>query len=164
MRVLVTALLLGLGGAAVWGADWLTDGNNPQRTNWQKDEKILTRANAKDIKLLWKLKLDNQPREMHALFPPLIAERVNTSAGPKQIAIETGVSDNIYAIDVETGKVIWKKHFTSNYTPHHRHAGSVAFEQSRQVHHLCCFVGWFSPPIECGRWRRSCSTRKIHAA
>src|SRR5215469_14639762 len=117
MRVLVTVALFGLGGAGVWGADWLTDGNNPQRTNWQKDEKILTRANAKDIKLLWKLKLDNQPREMHSLFPPLIAERVNIGGKPKQISIETGVSDNIYAIDVEAGKVIWKKHFTSNYTP-----------------------------------------------
>src|SRR5262249_37331762 len=35
----------------------------------------------------------------------------------KQVAIETGVSDNIYAIDVETGKVIWKKHFTSSFNP-----------------------------------------------
>src|SRR5215469_6936366 len=117
MRVLVTVALFGLGGAGVWGADWLTDGNNPQRTNWQKDEKILSTANAKDIKLLWKLQLDNQPREMHSLFAPLIVERVNTSAGPRQIAIETGVSDNIYAIDVEAGRVIWKKHFNSSYTP-----------------------------------------------
>jgi outer membrane protein assembly factor BamB len=102
---------------AASSADWLTDGNNPQRTNWQKDEKTLTTANAKNIKLLWKLQLDNEPRQMHALLPTLVAERVNTSAGPRQIAIETGVSDNIYAIDVETGKLIWKKHFPSSYTP-----------------------------------------------
>ena len=117
MRSLRTILVVALAGVAARGADWLTDGNNPQRTNWQKEEKTLTTANAKNIKLLWKLKLDNEPREMHSLFPPLISERVNTSSGPKQIAIETGVSDNIYAIDVEQGKVIWKKHFTSSYTP-----------------------------------------------
>jgi outer membrane protein assembly factor BamB len=112
-RILVIALTA----VTAWGADWLTDGHDPQRTNWQKDEKIISPSNAGNIKLLWKLKLDNQPREMHSLFPPLIIERVNTSAGPKQIAIETGVSDNIYAIDVEEGKLIWKKHFSSSYTP-----------------------------------------------
>jgi len=117
MRVLLIVLALGLASVAARSADWLTDGNNPQRTNWQRDEKILTPANAKDIKLLWKLKLDNEPREMHSLLPPLIVERVNTSAGPRQIAIETGVSDNIYAIDVEKGAVLWKKHFASSYTP-----------------------------------------------
>lgn len=100
-----------------WSADWLTDAHDPQRTNWQKDEKTLTLANVKDMKLLWKTKLDNEPRQMHSLFPPLIIDRVNTSSGPRQIAIEAGVSDNIYAIDVATGGVIWKKHFSSSYTP-----------------------------------------------
>ena len=32
-----------------WGADWLTDGKDQQRTNWQRDEKILTTANAKSM-------------------------------------------------------------------------------------------------------------------
>ena len=27
---------------AAFGADWLTDGANPQRTAWQKDETIFT--------------------------------------------------------------------------------------------------------------------------
>ena len=31
--------------------------------------------------------------------------------------IETGVSDNLFAIDVETGETLWKKHFTSTWTP-----------------------------------------------
>jgi outer membrane protein assembly factor BamB len=98
-------------------ADWLTDGGNSQRTAWQKDEKILSKATVGEMKLLWKVKLDNQPRQMHNLFPPLIVEKVNTSSGPKQIAIEAGVSDNLYAIDVETGEIIWKKHFENTWTP-----------------------------------------------
>jgi hypothetical protein len=48
---------------------------------------------------------------------------VNTSRGPKQIAIETGVSDNIYAIDVETGRLLWKKHFQGAWTPPTRGGG-----------------------------------------
>src|SRR6516165_5282801 len=117
MRSVPAMLLAALGCVAAWGADWLTDGNNPQRTNWQKDEKIITTANVKNMKLLWKLKLDNEPRQMHSLFPPLIVEHVSTSAGTKQIALETGVSDNLYAIDVEHGTLLWKKHFTTSYTP-----------------------------------------------
>jgi len=97
-------------GCAVWGAEWPTDGGNTFRDNWQRDEKTLNKDNVKNLEILWKLKLDNEPQEMHALFPPLIVE-VKTASGPKQIAVEAGISDNLFAIDVETGKVIWKKHF-----------------------------------------------------
>jgi outer membrane protein assembly factor BamB len=117
MRSLSTILALTQICGGAFAADWLTDGKNSQRTNWQEDEKTFTTANAKDIKLLWKVKLDNEVREMHSLLVPLVAERVNTSSGPKQILIETGVSDNIFAIEAETGNVLWKKHLTSSYTP-----------------------------------------------
>src|SRR6266852_2114703 len=106
-----------LSGVHALGADWLTDGGDTKRNNWQKDEKLLTPANVKDMKLLWKIKLDNQPRQMHSLLPTLIIERVNTRSGPKQIAIATGVSDNLYAIDVDSGRLIWQKHFESSWTP-----------------------------------------------
>lgn len=98
-------------------ADWLTDGGDIQRTGWQRNEKILTTANVKNMKLLWKIKLDNQPRQMHSLLPALVVGRVNTSNGPKQMVIVTGVSDNIYAIDADTGELIWKHHFKSDWTP-----------------------------------------------
>ena len=115
---MTAVLLASIAGCALgWGADWLTDGGNSQRTAWQKDEKIFNPESVKGMKLLWKLQLDNEPRQMHSLFPPLIVERVNTRSGLRQIAIEAGVSDNIYAIDVEKGEVIWKKHFESNCTP-----------------------------------------------
>src|SRR5512143_3564913 len=115
----ITRFLLAAAASCVLtrGADWLTDGYDAKRTAWQRDEKIFSTANAKDIKLLWKLKLDNEPRQMHNLFPPLIVEKVNTSAGTKQILVETGVSDNLYGIDVETGKQLWKKHFEWNPSP-----------------------------------------------
>ena len=100
-----------LGGALLWGAEWRTDGGNAQRTAWQQDEKILNKDNVKGLKVLWKIKLDNAPQEMHSLFAPMIVENVQTSAGRKQIAIVAGISDNLYAIDVETGKLLWKKHW-----------------------------------------------------
>src|SRR5437870_11693618 len=111
-RFLIVGELI-LGGVLAWGADWLTDGGNPQRTAWQKDEKILTTDNVRNMKLLWKVKTDNMPREMHSLLPVLIAGRVTTTSGPREIAVVTGVSDNIYAIDAGEGTIIWKKHFES---------------------------------------------------
>lgn len=98
-------------------ADWLTDGGDPQRTAWQKNEHILNVSNVKGMTLLWKYKTDNEPREMHALFPPLIVGRVLTAAGPKQIAVVAGISDNIYAIDVATGGLLWKHHFDTTFSP-----------------------------------------------
>ncbi|MEO7651260.1 MAG: PQQ-binding-like beta-propeller repeat protein, partial [Bryobacteraceae bacterium] len=84
-------------------------------TNWQKDEKIITPANVKDMKLLWKIKLDNQQRQMHSLLEPLVIGRVETRNGPKQIVIQVGVSDNVYAIDAENGQILWHKHFEKTF-------------------------------------------------
>jgi outer membrane protein assembly factor BamB len=98
-----------------WSADWLTDGGDTMRTNWQKDETILSTSTVKDMKLLWKIKLDNEPRQMHSLLEPLVIGRVNTPGGPKQLVIQVGVSDNVYAIDADTGKLVWKKHFEKTF-------------------------------------------------
>lgn len=110
--VLACSLFLGTTASA---ADWPTDGYDTKRTNWQRDEKILTTANVKDMTLLWKIKLDNQPRQMHSLLEPLVIGKVDTPAGPKQMVIQAGVSDNVYAIDADTGKLLWHKRFESSY-------------------------------------------------
>ena len=86
MKSLTFASALFLAGLASPGADWLTDGGDPQRNNWQKDEKLLSVATAKDIKLLWKIQFDNQTRAMHNLLPPLVIGSVNTPSGPTIIA------------------------------------------------------------------------------
>src|SRR5437660_10268256 len=103
----IGAVLVCLGSAGfVTGADWLTDGADTYRTNSQKDEKILSPSSVKNMKLLWQTKVENQPRQMHALFEPLIAGSVNTSSGPKEIVLVAGVSDNLFAIDASNGKLI----------------------------------------------------------
>ena len=109
--IIAIILLAAAATASDKSADWLTDGGNPQRTAWQKDETILNTNNVAGMKLLWKVKLDNEQRQMHSLLPSLIIGRVTTTAGPKQMVIETGVSDNLYGIDAATGALIWHKHF-----------------------------------------------------
>ena len=85
------------------------------RNNWQKDETILTKANVGTMQLLWKQKLDNQPRQMHSLLEPLVIGSVSTSSGPKELVIQSGVSDNVYALDAHTGDVVWHRHMESTY-------------------------------------------------
>jgi outer membrane protein assembly factor BamB len=96
-------------------ADWPTDGGDVRRVNWQRDEKILTKANVKGLELLWKTRLDNVTRQMHSLLEPLVLGRVDTAKGLRELVIEAGVSDNVYALDARTGELVWKRHFESTY-------------------------------------------------
>lgn len=92
-------------------ADYLTAGVDPARTGWMTDEKVITKANASGIHLLWKTKLPSKPREMHNLFSPLIAQHVRTSAGEKEVAVVAGVSDQLWGLDAKTGEVLWENKF-----------------------------------------------------
>jgi outer membrane protein assembly factor BamB len=106
------ALTLAAGVTAI-GSDFLTEGVDSARTGWVRDEKVFSLGNVGKTKLLWKIKLESTPRAMHNLFAPLIAERVSTAQGPRELAIVAGVSDDIFGIDVATGKQIWHRRFDS---------------------------------------------------
>jgi hypothetical protein len=95
--------------------DYWTDGADIERSGWIKNEKILTKANVGTLKLKWKLETGNQPRALHALMPVLVIGQLATPAGTKQVGIVNGISDNLYAFDVETGKILWQKHW--DYAP-----------------------------------------------
>jgi outer membrane protein assembly factor BamB len=98
-------------------ADWLMDGGDPQRSGWQPQETRLSRETAPQMRLLWRVPLDHQPRELHALHPGLIVGRVATAEGVKEIAVVAGVSDALYAIDVERGTVLWQQRFDRAFQP-----------------------------------------------
>src|SRR5436190_17417120 len=115
MKTILRIAAITAGCALAWGGDWLTGGYDPQRTHWQRDEKLLSPATAKNMKLLWKIKLDTKPRVMSTLFMTLVASKVTTKDGPKQIALESGVSDDLFAIDVEKGTLLWSKHYKTEY-------------------------------------------------
>src|SRR5258705_1057536 len=116
MRRMLVAMVV-CAGATLCASEFLTGGVDNGRTGWVKDEKIFTPANVGGMKLLWKLKLQSTPRAMHNLFSPLIAERVTTGAGAKEIGIVAGVSDDFFGIDVATGRELWHKHFDGGPDP-----------------------------------------------
>ncbi len=97
------------GGASLY--DWATDGGDNQRTGWNKQEKTLTKENVRNMKLLWKMPTANQVRALHSLMPVILAGQLNTSQGVKQVGFLAGISDNLYAFETDTGKILWQKHW-----------------------------------------------------
>ena len=100
-------------GVTALASDFLTEGVDNARTGWVRDEKVFTAANVAQTKLLWKVKLESTPRAMHNLFAPLVAERVTTAQGTRELAVVAGVSDDLFGIDVASGKQIWHRRFDS---------------------------------------------------
>jgi hypothetical protein len=99
LRVLVTGFVLG--GAAF--TQWTTFGGDPQRASWAQSETILNKENASKLELKWKLQLDNIPKELSSLTPPVVADQVKTEHGIKEYVIVGGSSDNLFAIDADSG-------------------------------------------------------------
>ena len=62
-----------------------------QRTGWQKDEKILTKDNVKNLKLLWKLKTDNVTRALFSFTPALILQNVRSGGATKEMVYVVGL-------------------------------------------------------------------------
>src|SRR6185369_2750493 len=117
MRVVRIGVVIVLLSTITMGAsDFLTEGFDNARTGWVRDEKVFTPANVGNTKLLWKLKLESTPRAMHNLFAPLVAERVTTAQGPRELAAVAGVTDDLFGIDVATGKQLWHRHFDTTLT------------------------------------------------
>ena len=97
--------------ATLSATDVLMEGVDTERTGWVKDEKVFTLANVGSTKLLWSVQLNSTPRSMHNLFPPFIAENVATPQGPLEVGLVAGVTDDLFAINVADGQVLWRRRF-----------------------------------------------------
>jgi hypothetical protein len=98
-------------------ASWTTFGGDSQRSGWAKEETSISPETVSGMRLLWKLKLDNQPKELNDLTPAVVVNPVYTSHGAETYVVVGGSSDNLYVIDADTGKLVWKKHFENSAPP-----------------------------------------------
>jgi outer membrane protein assembly factor BamB len=121
-HVLRVSALFVLAGAASAG-DWLTFGGDSQRTGWARNETILTKQNVGRLKLEWKAKLGNTPRELNSLTVPVVIINLPMHRGFKDIAIVAGSSEKIWALDADNGKVLWDKQFTIEGAPKNPNGG-----------------------------------------
>lgn len=92
-------------------SDWLTFGGDPQRSGWAKNETALSSENVSKLHIEWSLKLPNQPVELNSLTVPVIVENAITPKGFKDIVVVAGSANTAFAIDADTGKILWQRKF-----------------------------------------------------
>jgi outer membrane protein assembly factor BamB len=91
-------------------ANWNTYAGDPQHSGWERTDPAISKDTVKDLQLLWKMKLDTQPKGLQPILPPLIMGRLISYRGFKELAFVGTNSDIVYAIDADLGKLFWQKH------------------------------------------------------
>lgn len=99
--------------------DWLTWGYDQERTGWNQGEVTLTKDNVSELELLWKAQVSTKPSEMvlATLTAPLVVEGVATGRGKKNLLFVVGSDDTVFAMDADTGKIFWRRHFQNPLKP-----------------------------------------------
>ncbi len=103
--------------ATAKAADWPTFGHDPQRTGWAYEESMLSRENVSTLELKWKTKVKNEFRMLSALTVPVVAIGVPTLKGVRNVVYVAGSGDHVFALDAETGEVLWTRSFKSYVAP-----------------------------------------------
>src|SRR5262245_53913624 len=92
-------------------------GHDPQRTGWATEERMLTPENVSNLELKWKVKVANQGSLLFALTPPIVAVDVSTTGGLKNVVYVAGKEGRLFALDSETGGLLWQWKATKYVLP-----------------------------------------------
>jgi outer membrane protein assembly factor BamB len=108
LAVLIVASVHGQVGRGT--TEWLTAGADAQRTFWiRTDPKIsVTSMSAPGFERQWSAKLDNRARGLNGLQHGVTANGVTLFV---PMSIVAGSSNDVYAIDNDTGYVVWQRKF-----------------------------------------------------
>src|SRR3989442_2533629 len=100
-------------------SDWLTWGYDQERSGWNRAETTLSKDNVSGLVLLWSAQLPTPPREiaLSTLTAPLVVEGVTTSQGNRTVVFVVASDDTVFAIDADSGQVVWRKAFPNTLTP-----------------------------------------------
>ncbi|HXN09595.1 MAG TPA: PQQ-binding-like beta-propeller repeat protein [Steroidobacteraceae bacterium] len=107
------------GAAAPPANDWPTYGYDQERTGWNRGETALDKTNVSKLKVQWSTQLSTPPTAvaLATLSPPVIAAGVPPAAGPKNLLYLLGADDTLFALDTDTGKVLWQKTYPNPVQP-----------------------------------------------
>src|SRR5215831_3625244 len=128
MRRLAGALIVCIAFLVAWtgeakaqrGVDWMTSNGDAQRSAWVRADAKISKESLQDLKrkpgfqLLWKLKLDNKPRQLNSLAPPATLERLIGYRGFRMLGFVGGSSDAVFTIDTDLGRMEWEKRLITN--------------------------------------------------
>src|SRR6266705_7062937 len=117
MRKLIVAAIISFGcmfismnvAVAQRGQEWLTSNVDAQRSSWVRtDSKISKESMQKPgFQFLWKMKLDNDAKQLNSLTQPVLLDRLIGYRGFKSLAFVGASSDALYAVDYDLGLVYW---------------------------------------------------------
>ncbi len=96
-------------GLAQSGPEWLTGSYDAARDAWQRGETKITPSNAGNLQLLWKVNVGIKAMGMQSFREPLIVTDVKTSGGAKTLAILASAANEVYALDADSGAIVWQK-------------------------------------------------------
>ena len=96
--------------------EWLTAGGDAQRTFWVRaDPKISVASLSKPgFELQWSQKLDNRVRGANGLQHGVTANGVTLFV---PMSVVTGSANTIYALDNDTGYIVWQRRFDAALPP-----------------------------------------------
>ena len=99
--------------------DWLTYNYDPQRTGWNRGETTLSKKTVGKLKPIWNTQLTtaSKPIILSTLTAPVVAGGVATPDGARDLLFTVSIEDTLTALDANTGKIVWQKHFPNTLTP-----------------------------------------------
>src|SRR5258708_32745410 len=110
-------LWMGIASAQRGVGDWVTSGNDPQRSSWVRTDAKISRDSLKKpgFELLWKLKLDPNARQSFAA--PVLLNSYIGYRGFRSLAYVAMTSGKLVAIDTDLGKIEWQRQLASGGAP-----------------------------------------------
>lgn len=111
---LLLSFLLIVSGASAQTGQWTTYGHDQQRSGFADDEHAFTPSNVSSLGMEWKTVVPNEPLFLTGLTAPLVVRGVKTAAGDKNLVIVAASSDHIFALDADSGDLVWKSDFSEN--------------------------------------------------
>lgn len=115
-RASLITFVFSLGGVGLWaqgrtiGPDWPAARADAQLTSWQRNDPNISVANLSKpgFELQWKERVETDPRGGRALGQAVTINGVNLFM---PVSLVVGGANRIFAIDNDTGFVLWKRQF-----------------------------------------------------
>jgi outer membrane protein assembly factor BamB len=117
-RVISAAVLACACGVAVWMGypvdaqmrEWTTSNGDAQRSSWVRTDVRLTKDAVQkgELKFLWKMKLNNETRQLQSLTQPILLDRLISHRGFKALAFVGTSAERVFAIDTDLARPYWE--------------------------------------------------------
>ena len=107
--VLVSACVAFLHAQGRGGGEWTTSGFDAQRSSWLRGDARLTKDAVQkgEFAYLWSMKIENASRQLNALTPPVLLDRLIGYRGFKSLAFFGGSDDRVFAVDTDLARPTW---------------------------------------------------------